>query len=253
MAISIEAFEKLPEQQRQFSVLVDNSSSIIESCLRLKYDVFTSELRTEFDSKRYVLDWDRYDDYYQHVAVIDNRTNEIIATTRLLDGQAAQAAHGFYSETKFDLSNILDKPYQYTEMGRTYIHPGYRHGSALSMIWRGIARYIVDNKTDYLFGCTSIPFRNGDKYLRSMMYSLRQHHFSDKSLRVYPRIPIVLRKTGSKPDDVIVPTMLKAYLRQGAVICGEPYWNTALGVADVFAFLDGTKITQRYDDHFKKI
>ena len=58
----------------------------------------------------------------------------------------------------------------------------------------------------------------------------------------------------------LVPTMtvaeniflglLKAYLRQGAVICGEPYWDAGFGVADVFVLLQSDQISNRYVKHF---
>ena len=45
-------------------------------------------------------------------------------------------------------------------------------------------------------------------------------------------------------------TLLRAYLRQGAIICGEPYWDAAFGVADVFVLLECDRITNRYTKHF---
>ena len=44
--------------------------------------------------------------------------------------------------------------------------------------------------------------------------------------------------------------MLKGYLRQGAMICGEPYWDAEFNVADVFVLLPCEKMSSRYQRHF---
>ena len=82
------------------------------------------------------------------------------------------------------------------------------------------------------------------------MTHIRDKHFSTPECRVRPLIPLRLDPNGPLADDVILPTLLKAYLRQGAVICGEPYWDAAFGVADVFVLLQCDQITNRYVKHF---
>jgi putative hemolysin len=118
------------------------------------------------------------------------------------------------------------------------------------MLWQGIARFVVENKIDTLFGSCSIPISHGDKYITHVMHHLRENHFAPDNLRVQPRIPLRLGRVGPKADDVILPTLLKAYLRQGAYICGEPHWDAAFGVADVFVLLECSKISHRYTKHF---
>ncbi len=244
------ALARSPKQKKKFSVfLVDNEVSK-RACLKLRYDIFADELGANLLSEQDGVDKDKFDDHSQHLAVYDNSSNEIVATTRLLNNSGSMKTNGFYSETEFDISNIVNQPYQFTEVGRTCIHPDYRCSSALPMLWQGIARYIVENKIDYLFGCASIPFSNGDKYLRSVMHHLRDKHFSQPELRVFPRIPVRIEDAEPYADDAILPTLLKAYLRQGAVICGEPYWDAAFGVADVFVLLNCKQITDKYSNHF---
>jgi len=83
-----------------------------------------------------------------------------------------------------------------------------------------------------------------------VMHHLRDRHFSSAQNRVRPLIPFRMETEIPHADDVILPTLLKAYLRQGAVICGEPYWDAAFGVADVFVLLQCDQITSRYVKHF---
>ena len=252
MAMPITAVAQLTEKQYspKFSVILVDDDKTLTRCLKLRYDIFATELGADLHDNTHGMDTDIFDPHCHHIAVFDNRTNEIVATTRLLDNAGSRKTSGFYSESEFDLSRILRNGQRYLEVGRTCIHPEYRRGSALPMLWQGIARFVVDNNIDTLFGCCSIPLSNGDRYISHVMHHLREKHFSPDSQRVLPRIPLRLSPIGVKADDVLLSTLLKAYLRQGACICGEPHWDAAFGVADVFVLLDSSKISHRYTKHF---
>lgn len=238
------------EQENRFSVFLADSPKQRYQCYKLRYDVFANEMGAEVRGSEPGIDKDRFDDACLHLAVYDNHTNELVATTRLLDNEGRAQVGIFYSETEFDLDNILSDGCRFLEVGRTCIHPDYRRGAALPLLWQGIARIVVDNEIDYLIGCASIPMSAGDKYLTALMTHLRNRHFAPPALRVRPLVPLRLEQQEPLPDDVIPPTLLKAYLRQGALICGEPYWDAAFGVADVFVLLDCDQISSRYVKHF---
>jgi len=55
------------------------------------------------------------------------------------------------------------------------------------------------------------------------------------------------------PSNVIaeMPPLLKAYMRLGAKICGEPCWDEDFQVADVFILLKRDELCPRYAKHFK--
>ena len=234
----------------KFSVFLAQDEAQKLECYRLRYRVFATELGAEVRGAEQGIDKDEFDDHCLHLIVRDNQRDEIIATTRLLTDAGHLHTGSFYSETEFDLSNILNQSHRFLEVGRTCIHPDYRRGSALAMLWQGIARIVIAEKIDYLMGCASIQLADGDRYLHALMRQLRQNHFSPASQRVRPYVPLRLIEQGPMPDNVIMPTLLKGYLRQGAVICGEPYLDAAFGVADVFVLLDCKHVTQRYTRHF---
>jgi len=252
MAMPSNAISRLAQQAKhnRLSVFVAETPAQRQRCYKLRYDVFAGELGAEVRGSEPGLDKDRFDDACRHLAVYDNHTHEVVATTRLLDNNGRSQTGMFYSETEFDLSNISSDGCRFMEVGRTCIHPDYRRGSALAMLWQGIARLVVDQHIDYLIGCASIPLSAGDKYLAALMHHLRTRHYAPESLRVRPLIPLRLEQQPPLPDDVIPPTLLRAYLRQGALICGEPYWDAGFGVADVFVLLDCDRISSRYVKHF---
>lgn len=235
--------------KNRFDVRVARCDEEIHDCLGLRFTVFAQELGAKLKHAENNLDRDRFDEYCTHLMIVENKTNQVVATTRLLTSEGAQLAGSFYSETEFDLENVLQRPGRFMEVGRTCIHPDFRNGAALSLLWQGIAQEVISSQVDYLMGCASIPLSGGDRYLAAAMHHIRNHHFSEPTMRVSPRVP-VRSEPINNPDDVILPTLLKGYLRQGAVVCGEPYWDAEWGVADVFVILDCEQITRRYMRHF---
>ncbi len=236
-------------RKSKFKVKLAASETEVDQCLSLRFDVFAGELGASLKASKGNLDHDRFDDHCMHLMVVDNETQDLVATTRLLTSEKSEQAGGFYSETEFDLGGILARPGRLMEVGRTCIHPQNRNGIALSLLWHGIAQEVIGQQINFLMGCASIPLSGGDRYLESVMRQLRHQHFSKPELRVRPRVPVPRVKTNDY-EDVILPTLLKAYLRQGAVVYGEPYWDAEFGVADVFVMLDCERITRRYMRHF---
>lgn len=236
--------------REKYSVFVANDEYMKTQCYKLRFDVFSKEFGASLKGQPEGIDKDRFDDHCSQLVVLDNQTSELIATTRLLDNTGRNATGMFYSESEFDLSNILHPDVAFMEVGRTCIHPAYRRGAALAMLWQGIARLVLERKIDYLIGCASIPLAHGDKYITNIMQHIYQSHYAPESLRVRPLVPLRLGEETPQPDDIILPTLLKGYLRQGALICGEPYWDAAFGVADVFVLLECGQITSRYTRHF---
>ena len=72
----------------------------------------------------------------------------------------------------------------------------------------------------------------------------------DPHLRAEPRTPLPALQV---PENLSaeMPPLLKAYMRLGAKICGEPCWDRDFQVADVFILLKRDELCPRYARHFK--
>lgn len=232
-------------ERRRYNVCLAHTDEEIRQCQRLRHQVFCRELGATTHHHIAGLDRDRFDPYCRHVLVRDEKTGEVVATTRLLLDHDAMDVGQFYSETEFDLTPILRLDGRIMEVGRTCIHPAYRKGSTLSVLWQGVARMIDLHGIDYLIGCASIPMHNGADYVHAIMAHLRPEHFAPSQLHVTPRNPLA-RTTRFIGRTGALPTLLKGYLRQGATICGEPHHDPDFQVADVFILLDRDRIARRY-------
>jgi len=111
MATELRPFDAQKKENR-FVVTLATAPDNIEACLRLRYQVFAEEHGAQLDSAATGLDKDRFDDYCKHLMVYDNQTEQVVATTRLLSDAETKFTNGFYSETEFNLQNILDACYR---------------------------------------------------------------------------------------------------------------------------------------------
>ena len=134
------------------------------------------------------------------------------------------------------------------EIGRSCVHPDYRTGATIALLWSGLAKYMLDHGHDYLIGCASISMADGGHAAASIYRSLVDH-LSPIELRVFPRCPLPLEALRSDlPVDP--PPLIKGYLRAGAYICGEPAWDPDFNTADLPILMPMSKISDRYSKHF---
>ncbi len=246
------------EIKKHLEVKIAENQLEIEKALQLRYNVFNEELQEGLpESKETKKDRDEYDFYCEHLIVLDNATEEVVGTYRILRSSIAKKYIGFYSENEFDLSNIYSLKDEIAEIGRSCVKKEYRNGSVISLLWRGIANYVKQNKIRYLIGCGS--FHTDDSVLISEAYAYfkNKNYFVDEKLRVFPRKNKILK--GFKNDLVLenprevskkIPPLIYSYLMAGARIGGEPAYDEIFKTTDFFIFFDVTKITEKYGERY---
>lgn len=221
----------------------------IRDCLRLRYEIFAREMGACIHNEYPDIDYDHFDDYARHLMVVDSKTHELVATTRLIDNKASRQAGGFYSETEFDIKSILEMDINTLEIGRTCIAESHRNGTALSVLWQAIARITSHEDIDFLIGCASIPVENSFSYAHSIMQYIREHHTNELTRAIRPRHALP-EDDGAPVTDVILPTLIKGYTRLGAALSAEACYDEDFKVADVFTMLDSNNVARRYAKHF---
>jgi len=229
--------------------LAQSASEVLES-QALRYDVFARESGAKLRNTIDGIDHDRFDPYCQHVLVRDADSGWVVASTRILTSEQLQFTGGFYSATEFDLTPILCMPGRFMEIGRTCVHAGYRSGAAITMLWKGISQFLESRGYDYLIGCASIGLHDGGMQAQAVMQRLRLRHMVPSERRVASLLPYPSRPVDTSLAPML-PPLLKAYLRLGAEIGGEPYWDQDFNVADVFVLLDVNRLDARYARHFQ--
>nr|WP_237251747.1 GNAT family N-acyltransferase [Thioalkalivibrio nitratireducens] len=216
---------------------------------QLRFSVFAQEMGARLASADQGIDRDRYDDFCQHLLVRDASTDEVVASTRILNSDDAPAAGGFYSQDEFALGRMNELPGRVMEVGRTCVHADYRTGRAINALWTGLAGFMTAHRFDFMMGCASIPLPQNDPSVHALLHQLYEKHLGPPEYRVVPRHPVPqLQWRAGTPADP--PPLLKAYLRLGAWVCGEACHDPDFGVADVFILLDVRRVPDRYRRHF---
>ncbi len=227
-----------------------STPSAVFACQRLRHQVFMEELGARPSGADQGIDADVYDAFCHHLLVRLIDTEEVVATTRILMSDVAPLAGGFYSKGEFELGALETLPGRVMEVGRTCVRHDHRNGAAIQALWTGLARIMIERRVAYMMGCASIPFTPQDTSAYGLISHLLANHRAPETFTVRPRRPIppVVGNTVTRP----APPLLKAYLRLGAWICGEPCWDPDFGVADVLVLLDVRRIPQRYLRHFAR-
>ncbi|HKJ95860.1 MAG TPA: GNAT family N-acetyltransferase, partial [Gammaproteobacteria bacterium] len=131
-------------QNTRLDVTVARSRTDIEATMRLRYLVFGEELGATIHDGAEGLERDDYDALCDHMLVRERASGKVIACSRILDGDRARSAGGFYSASEFEMDAVAALPGRIMELGRTCVHPGHRTGATISTLWSGLAQYIMD-------------------------------------------------------------------------------------------------------------
>lgn len=234
--------------ERLFVELASSEGEVREA-QALRYRVFGEEMGARLKGGEPGLDIDEFDPVCQHLLVRESRTGQVVGCTRILTDEGAARLGRFYSESEFDLGPIPKLPGRKLEVGRTCVAAESRLGSAIGVLWSGLAGFIHLHGFDYLFGCASVPLGEQDVQAAAIMNRLRRQALAPEPLRVTPRVPLL---TTQVPEgiDAPLPALLRAYVRLGARACGEPCRDTDFRVADVLMLLNVDELNPAYSRHF---
>ena len=236
---------------KKLACFIANDEAMIRSAQTLRFRVFGQELGAKLKSAEEGLDYDEIDNYCDHLVVVDNSSSNIVGYTRLLNADQAQLLDGFYSQSEFNLDNVLALPGRFLEIGRTCVDPDYRGGTVLTTLWSGLVRYALEGRYDYLIGCASITPGVTGFAVDAVFRSIEEKNLAPAEWRVTPLIPVP-PELRCERDESGIPPLLKAYLRFGALICGDPFWDRDFNCMDVFILLPLNQIQSRYSNHYMR-
>ncbi|PPS67775.1 MULTISPECIES: GNAT family N-acetyltransferase [Streptomyces] len=237
-----------PAAPTRYTVTLARDEEDVRAAQRLRHDVFAGELGALLAGPQPGLDADSFDAYCDHLLVREETTGQVVGTYRLLPPERAAVAGRLYSEGEFDLSALDGIRPQLVEVGRSCVHPDHRDGAVISLIWAGIARYMVDRGHEWLAGCCSVPLADGGTLASATWDRVSGRHLSPEEFRVRPLLPWT---PGPAPASrVELPALLRGYLRLGAWVCGEPAHDPDFGVADLYVLLPMSRVNGRYLRHF---
>jgi putative hemolysin len=225
----------------------------VRAAQRLRYLVFAGEMGARLNTSIPGHDIDLFDNYCEHLLVRDVASGEVIGTYRVLTPVQAKRAGSTYSDTEFDLTRLNGVRDRMVELGRSCVHPEYRHGGVIMALWAALAEFMVRNQLDTMIGCASVPMLHngvvcGDA-AASIWRQLQATHLAPIEHQVRPRLALPLDSLNS---GLVVepPALIKGYLRMGAKVLGPPAWDPEFNSADLPMLTRLADLPARYRKHF---
>lgn len=250
-------YRKVPLRLEHQNYLVKTVESLeeLQEVLHLRYQVFISEGLNR--KKPIKLDFEDYDFISDHLVVIDRKSNQIVGTYRLI---CSWFSERFYSQSEFNLENLLSQPGSKLELGRACIHKDFRNGSVIALLWRGLCTYMDLTQSKYLFGCASV--KTIDPRLSSAIHHLmKSKNYLTDEYQVRPVAEFDL--PGFDPhlefseEELVeawkkVPTLVKSYMKAGARLEGYPAYDRAMQCVDFLTVLKLESLDTRHDLRFRE-
>lgn len=233
-------------------LVVARTPEEIKASQRLRFSVFTEEMGAVFPGSANGLDVDDFDPWCEHLLVREQGTQKVVGTYRLLTPVNAQRLGRFYSESEFDLSGLQHMRHHVIELGRSCIHPQYRNGAVIMLLWVGIAGIVKHLKLRYVLGCASVSLRDGGVTAAHVWQQAKQNLAEPSGLPVlHPLYPYPVGRLELDAGlPARMPPLIKGYLKVGARICGAPAWDPDFNTADFPVLLNIDDMDARYRRHF---
>jgi putative hemolysin len=239
-------------QQEGLEVTWAKHLSEVRDAQALRYKVFVGEMGANIKTSflRPNLDIDRFDDVCEHLLVRDLKTQQVVGTYRLLTPLQAKRVGGFYTETEFNLTALNGLKHKSVELGRSCVHPDFRHGGVIMALGRELFQFMARNQYEAMFGCASIPLTMGVDQVSGIWHQVARQYSAEDRLKVTPRLPFPLEE--AEPSlKAELPAMLKGYLRLGAKVLGQPAWDPQFNTADLPIMAAMRDLPPRYRKHFE--
>lgn len=243
----------------------------IDAAQALRYRVFFEEMGAtpSAEARRSRRDRDRFDDYCDHLLVIDPARGEgsdgVVGTYRLLRRSVAERRGGFYTETEFDIAPLLAVEGELLELGRSCVEAPYRTRPTMQLLWRGIGEYSFEHDIKLMFGCASLPGTDIAALAPALSY-LHHYHLAPPSLRARALPERYVAMDLLKPDEIdpasvvaelttrvtvsALPPLIKGYLRVGALIGDGAVIDRDFNTTDVCIIVVTDRITDKYFKHY---
>lgn len=230
-----------------------DSAAEVAEAQNLRYRVFIEELKgdSRFLDHKNCREIDPFDAHATHLILRDTtraKGDQVVGTYRLILSNDP-AAGAFSSQAEFDLTPLMNQPRRLLELSRSCIHPDYRDGMAMFMLWQVLAGYVQQHDIDVLFGVASFHGRDPLPIVDAL--SLLHHaYLAPKGLRPISRAPapfdlIPEAELDRKAALLKIPALIKAYLRMGGGVGEGAYIDAAFNTVDVCMVMDVTKVSDR--------
>jgi L-ornithine Nalpha-acyltransferase len=241
-------------------VRLAQTAADIDAAQALRYRVFYETLgaRPLPEMARRRRDFDRFDEYCDHMLVLDHSPAGppvAVGTYRLIRREAARRLGRFYSAGEYDIDALIAYPGEVLELGRSCVDPAYRPRPALQLLWSGIATYVFHYDIALMFGCASLHGTDPEALATPLSY-LWHYHLAPPALRVRALGHRHVAMCRLPPDRIDpaqalseLPPLLKGYLRLGGFVGDGAVIDEQFNTTDVCIVVKTDLVAEKYSRH----
>jgi len=250
-------------EETAFELRLAADARDLRAAQRLRYDVFVGEMGSDgplidHDAR---LERDDFDAVCDHLLLIDRRRDpavlqDVVGVYRLLPGDRIGPGQAFYSESEYDLAPLRTTGRRLLELGRSCVHPDYRGGAAMMLLWNHLAEYVQDRGIEIMFGTASFPGTDVAALAQPLAY-LWHNHLAPPELRAVARAPHRAAMDVLPSDGIdrraamqATPALIKAYLRLGGFVGDGAWVDHAFNTTDVLLVMDTARMSERHKDFY---
>lgn len=239
------------------------SEADLQAAQRLRYQIFALEMGAQLPSTTQSangLDVDYFDAFCEHLLVHtineQGQSDRLVGTYRVLSPDAAKRAGGLYADGEFDLHALKSLRPKMVELGRSCVHPDWRSGSVILLLWAALGQYMLQHKLDTMIGCASMALGDQNASASHVWDYLSRQYLVAPPWRVKPHQPLNLQQSSSLQTECTAsfcehtPPLIKGYLRCGSHLLGPPALDAFFNTADFPIMLRLANLTPRYRQHF---
>ncbi len=197
-------------------------------------------------------DVDQYDEYAEHLIAIEESTNKVVGSYRIIINPNRAKNQTFMTEEEFDISNILSHGENVMELSRAIIEKDYRNGVIIKLLWRFILNYAEERNIRYVIGEASYYGIDPNKYKESLSYLYHNCLLDDSfnvlanpkgcfSLNILPKAEL-----DNQNEKRLLPPLIKGYLAFGGKVAKEGFIDYSFGSTDVFVCVDMNEVNRAY-------
>jgi putative hemolysin len=227
-----------------------------EKIFKLRYKIFNEELEEGLaENKTTGLDRDRFDDFCDHLMVL-NESHTVIGTYRLLPGPK-RPAEGFYTETEFNIKNLPLDMNHTVELGRGCIQKEFRKQTTLMTLFWGLHRYMLGLNAKFMLGCGSLPKMTAHD-AEATYLEIEKRNLCRNEWHAHPH-PTHLIRGEARLGTSQIPQLIEFYFQFGAKVLGRPAFDKDFGCFDLLLVFDmehltpwGAELLERFDKRLTK-
>lgn len=239
----LEIGQQVLVELKEFAVIIADDAQA-KKFIKIRGKIFAREYQGQILATR--KDADQYDIHAKQLILVHKTTGKILSGARVI---LSDRATDFYTNQEYVLTKLMALQGRKLEVSRVCVHPKYRNGTTIILLWRGILAYALQQKAEYVFGMPSIQTMskvNADaffKYCQEQGFTGPELAQPRPEYRNFPtHDPTSLHR---HPKDLITPLM-NIYLKAGAKVCSTGNVDHDLRCIDFLTMLKIDEMNKRY-------